>query len=100
VASVPKEDNTGYSSVHCITWEDRFDDETGFRIELKYARSQETFTYQAPANTVEFIPPPGDVDGLGEIRPPDWPRKDYSVSVWALRPGGETLVGGIAVQVM
>ncbi|MEX0782308.1 MAG: hypothetical protein WD557_06630 [Dehalococcoidia bacterium] len=97
---LPNPDGTDYSDTRCITWEDRFDDETGFRSELRYAQSGERFVYEAPADTVEFLPPPADVDGLGEFRAPDLRRKDYAVMVWALRPSGETLVGSIDVQVM
>ena len=100
VARLAASDGSGYSATRCIVWEDRFDDETGFRIELTYEGSGEKFTYMAPANTIELIPPAGDVDGLGEIRPPNWPRKDYSVQVWAIRPAGETMVGSMSVQVM
>jgi hypothetical protein len=82
----------------CLTWEDRTDDETGFRVVLEYGGG-EKFEYMAPADTVELIPPAADVAGLGSFGS-EFARKNYGIKVWAIRPGGEEPVGAMFVQVM
>jgi hypothetical protein len=82
----------------CITWGDRLPDETGFKIVLGYPNSGEKFEYTAPANTVEFIPPAADTEGIGAFIPAR-NRKDWDLRVFAITPRGEELVGAQLVQV-
>ena len=82
----------------CIAWPDRRGDETGFRIELTYPNSGEKFTYLVPPGTVEFVPPEADTRGVGSF-PAGLGRKDWSVTVVALTPDGEIVVGAQSVQV-
>lgn len=83
----------------CVVWRDSFDDETAFRVLLAYSPSGERYTYDLPANTREFLFPEEAHPYLG--RPVDecLPRQSYSVSVVAVRPQGETPVGGEARSV-
>ncbi len=83
----------------CMSWFDTFNGETGYRLELSYPGSQETFTYRAPPNTVTFIFPEADVLGMASFGA-GLGRKDFAYEVWAVMPdGSEQLAGAGAVIV-
>jgi len=44
----------------CVTWLDRFSDETGFVIRLTYYGSGETFEHTVGPNATEFVFPPAE----------------------------------------
>ncbi len=93
--------NTGYDTVYqatgrqlyCIGWRDDFDDERGFRIEVGSPTKPDM--YHAPANTTYVIIP--DNETPPQPTDPCVPRT-YKVTVYALRPKGETVVGGFAIE--
>ena len=80
---------------YCVKWKDTFTDERGFRIRIEYGRTNETFTYDVRANTTWFIVPAAEAP---RFDPPACRRADYSLTVFALRPRGETIVNGQAVD--
>ncbi len=83
----------------CMSWFDTFNGETGYRLELSYPGSQETFTYRTPPNTVTFVFPQADVLGLGTFGA-GLGRKDFAYEVWAvMSDGSEQLAGAGAVIV-
>jgi Bacterial regulatory proteins, luxR family len=66
----------------CVTWSDVFENETGFRVEIKHGGGE--FVYHLPADTTEVFPPPSD-----------WPYgavKEVQVEVYAEMPAGEEMV--------
>jgi hypothetical protein len=65
---------------------------------LSYPNSGEKFTYLVPPGTVEFVPPEADTRGV-ESFAAGLGRKDWSVTVVALTPDGEIVVGAQSVQV-
>jgi hypothetical protein len=81
----------------CVTWIDDIRDETGFRVNIAYVGdgTPEEFSYDLPANAVEFVVPADD-------RPKDAPldlclrRQAYTVGVTAIRPGGDAAIGSVA----
>ena len=79
---------------YCLVWLDEFNDERGFRIVINYGE-RERFTYQVAPNTTEFIVPPAEAP---RFDPPACRRADFSLSIYALRPSGEALVGGFATD--
>ena len=79
----------------CLVWRDDYADETGFRIVLHYLTGDETFTYRLPAGQTQFVIPTADAPQSAR-RPCD--RSSFSITVYALRPGSETLVGGFALE--
>jgi len=83
----------------CVMWADKAANESGFRIKLSYPNSGETFTYLAPPNTVEFVPPAGDTLGLGSPSA-GLGRKDWTLEVVAITPTGDVPIGVQSVQVM
>jgi hypothetical protein len=80
----------------CITWDDDYSDERGFRIVLEYGVSGERFTYEVPANTTRFIVPKADTPKSGRHR---CDRTSFSITVYALRPQGDAVVGSVAIDV-
>ena len=86
----------------CVTWRDEHTNETGYRIELHYFNSGETFTYGVEPDVTEFIFPLDATEGAGaeafEIG--DLGRQDWAWSVTAVMPDGSLApAGGGAVQV-
>lgn len=94
ISAVPGAVN-GAPEPFCFVWRDAYTDEHGFRIILHYLRSGEAFTYTVGPDTTEFIVPQADRPGSGTI---PCGRSDFSVTIFAIRPGGDTLVGGFAVD--
>lgn len=79
----------------CVVWRDAYTNERGFRVVLEYSGSGERFTYERPANSTQLIIPQ---EAAPPASDPQCRRSNFAVSVVALRPGGETLVGGLAVE--
>jgi hypothetical protein len=72
----------------CVGWTDAFDDETGFRVEIGSAHARQV--YHVAPNVNDLYPPPDSVRR---------PIKDLVVTVWALTPAGDQIVGGFALTV-
>lgn len=66
----------------CIAWTDIFQDESGFKVVLRYGLRETVYT--TPAGVNEFYPPPQD-----------WPsangKGDVGFFVYGLTPSGEVL---------
>jgi hypothetical protein len=90
--------NGTLSPAFCIVWKDEFSDEQKFRVNLSYPRGKEEFSYEVGKNVTQFFVPAADSPRLNESSELCNRRKEMIVDVYALRPGGETLVGGFAVQ--
>lgn len=83
----------------CIVWIDKFDDELGYRISLKYFQSGEHFIYEIlGSDIVQFIVPVADAPRLDESLEQCRRRKDIEIFFTAIRPGGDWLVGGTALE--
>lgn len=83
----------------CVVWEDTFDDERGFRIEVQYlGQGGEAFTYEAGPDQEQFAVPVPDRPRINESRELCQRRGSYAIKVVALRPSGEELVGGMAME--
>jgi hypothetical protein len=80
----------------CITWADTFDDERGFRVQLEYLRSGERFSYEVGPDTAAFAVPTADAPPADASGEQCMARKDFMVTVIALRPGGELPVNSMA----
>lgn len=94
ITDVPGDVN-GSPEPFCFVWRDAFTDEHGFRIILYYLRSGEEFTYVVGPDTTKFIVPQVDRPASGTT---PCGRSDFSVTIFAVRPGGDVLVGGFAVD--
>ena len=90
--------NGSLDPAFCIVWKDEFADELRFRIVLSYPRGKEQFSYEAGKNTTQFFIPAADAPRLNESPELCNRRKEFTVEVYAARPGSEALVGGFAVQ--
>lgn len=81
----------------CVYWVDEHANESGFRIELSYPNTGETFLYDVPANTVAFALPSEASPRLKESREQCLRRKDFQVLVYALfAQGPPVMVSGMA----
>lgn len=90
------------SDSFCLAWRDTYNDESGFRIVIKYSNSGEEFTYLVPANANEFYVPQSDWPTTlrpEQACPECLLRKDYEMTLYVMRPNGEELVDRAAVQV-
>lgn len=83
----------------CIVWVDKFDDEAGFRILLEYAQSGERFIYEVEPDTTQLVVPKIDAPRLSESLEQCQRRKDWQISVIALRSGSQHPFGGMAVTI-
>jgi hypothetical protein len=90
--------NGSLDPAFCIVWKDEFADEIKFRIVLSYPRGTEQFSYEADKNTTQLFVPAADAPRLNESPELCNRRKEFAVKVYAVRTGGEVLVGGFAVQ--
>jgi WD40 repeat protein len=82
----------------CITWTDSLSDERGFRVLLEYLRSGERFSYEVGPNTEVFAVPPADAPPLDASGEQCMARKDFMITVIALRPDGETPLDSMASE--
>jgi len=92
----------------CIMWRDRFDNETGFRVHVRYRPSGEEFVYRVGPNVTEVFLPEGErpdaIPCPEDLNAPAAAgcaagvrRKDWEVRVVAETPSGEVLVGSFVV---
>ena len=73
-------------SPFCVTWEDRFDDEQGYRIDLAFSGTREAFEFVVPANvTYVVFPPAAQIDRSDQKR--CIARSAGQIGVSALRSG-------------
>lgn len=90
--------NASFDPSFCIVWKDELADELKFRISLRYPRGDEQFTYEVGKNVTQFIVPAADWPRLDESADLCDRRKEVVISVYAVRPNGEVIVGGFAFQ--
>lgn len=83
----------------CIVWVDKFDDESGFHIVLQYDRSGEHFVYVVGPDMTQLVVPEADAPRLNESLEQCLQRKDWQITVIALRSGSEYPFGGMAATV-
>lgn len=84
----------------CIVWKDSSTKEiTGYRVELSYDNGNELFEYIAGLHGNQWIVPFEYRPRLDESQEQFMRRRSLSVSVYALRSGRETLVGGMGRDV-
>jgi hypothetical protein len=84
----------------CISWVDPYEDETGFRIVWEYINSGEIFVYEVGPGVTELFPAEEHAPRLGESREQCMRRKDFTLTVIALRPGlpgGDKLIDQVAM---
>jgi hypothetical protein len=86
----------------CVAWRDTQGDEQSYRVVIKYQPSGEEFLYPLAANAVEYFVPRSDWPEDVRLAPGacicEIARKDFQVSVHAVRASGEVLVGRIDIQ--
>lgn len=101
VEQCPAIDTKGDVSVandpFCVVWNDHFASERGFRIDLQYGGG-EMFSYQASADETQFVMPPEDAPRIDESRDLCQRRGSFSLTVTALLPEGEQLIGGMGMD--
>lgn len=90
--------NASFDPSFCIVWKDELADELKFRISLRYPRGDEQFTYEVGKNVTQFVVPAADWPRLDESADLCDRRKEVVISVYAVRPNGEVIVGGFAFQ--
>mgnify|MGYP006921586399 CR=1 FL=1 len=83
----------------CVVWLDQFDDELGFTVHLEYFQSGERFVYAVEPNVTQLIVPEDDSPRLAESFEQCVRRKDYTITVVALRPNGEQQINKLTVNV-
>ena len=77
----------------CIVWSSDFPDESGFRVLVSYGGG-EVFSHTVGPDEHDFIFPPEEapvLTGPGCSR-----RKDFTMTVFVIRPRGEEPIGGMA----
>jgi hypothetical protein len=82
----------------CIVWVDDYDNETGFRIVLKYGNG-DIFVYEVPANTSQLIVPKEGAPRLGESLEQYLRRSSWQITVYAVGPDFLGTVGGMGIEV-
>lgn len=83
----------------CIVWVDKFDDESSFQIVLQYDRSGEHFIYVVRPDITQLVVPETDAPRLNESLEQCLRRKDWQITVIALRSGSEYPFAGMAATV-
>jgi hypothetical protein len=83
----------------CIVWPASDKAEDGYRVELKYEGSGEVFEYTAGLYGTQWIVPLEEQPRLDESQEQYLNRHSYSISIFAVNPKGETLIGETAVEV-
>ena len=76
----------------CIVWSNDFPDELGFRVQVRYGGRGETFSHTVGPDEHDFVFPPEEAPVHKGPQCDD--RKDWTVTVYVVRPGGETPIGG------
>lgn len=91
----------GGESFLCLVWDDVTDDEIGVRVAIEYPRSQETFTYELPAGSEQFIIPFTASPRLDESREQCSRRQSVQVFIIAIRTSdfGNKVIGAMGMDV-
>jgi hypothetical protein len=82
---------------YCISWVNPYNDETGFRIVWEYINSGEIFVYEVGPGVTELFPPEEHAPRMGESREQCMRRKDFTLTIIALRPGGENRIDQVGM---